>query len=320
MSTIVDPSIAACQEAARRLLRGMVVALPTETVYGLAACTFNPAALQHIYALKGRPSDNPLIAHVLDAQHARRLTTIWTNRAQQLADAFWPGPLTIILPRHPDVPDAAAGGRPTIAIRAPRHDVFRAVLARTGEPLSAPSANRSGHISPTRAQHVADDFADAADLLILDGGVSVYGIESTVVDLTVDPPVILRPGAVTLKQLRAVVPTIIAQRHDTQAHSPGTSDRHYAPRTPARCMPRAALIEELAQTRDRAVVLTFGAWEVPSPHVSIVMPIDAERFAHELYDALRAGDARRVDRLLIEEPPDDDAWHAIRDRIRRACV
>ncbi|MCA9294969.1 MAG: threonylcarbamoyl-AMP synthase [Phycisphaerales bacterium] len=320
MPSIVDPSIAACHEAARRLLRGMIVALPTETVYGLAARTFDPAALERIYSLKGRPADNPLIAHVLDAEHARRLTTIWTERAQQLADAFWPGPLTIILPRHPDVPAAAAGGRSTIAIRAPRHEVFRAVLARTGEPLSAPSANRSGHVSPTRAQHVADDFADDADLLILDGGASVYGIESTVVDLTSDPPVVLRPGAITLEQLRAVVPTIITQRHDAQIHSPGTSDRHYAPRTPARCVPRNTVVDELAQSTGRAVVLSIGALEIPALHVSMVMPIDAEHYAHELYDALRAADAHHADEIVIEEPPDDAAWHAVRDRIRRACA
>jgi len=317
MATIVEPSVAACQHAARRLLRGELVALPSETVYGIAGRTFDPHAIERIYAAKRRPMDNPLIAHVLDAAHARRLVSIWTETAQRLSDAFWPGPLTMILPRHPDVPAIAAGGRRTIAVRAPRHDVFRTVIARAGEPLSAPSANRSGHVSPTRAQHVADDFPDD-DLLILDGGASVYGIESTVIDMTCATPTILRPGVIDHATLVEVLGTVAQHEAHDQLDSPGTSTRHYAPNTPCAVAPIDAIVRALDDAAHPVVVLTTTPLEVRSPHQRCPMPDDARAYAHSLYAALRRADACELERILIETVPDDRAWDAVRDRLTRA--
>lgn len=320
MPTIVEPSVAAIGEAARRLLLGHVVALPTETVYGLAGRTSDLTALQRIYALKGRPEDNPLIAHVLDANQAQRLTPRWSAAAQQLADAFWPGPLTLILPRHPDVPAIATGGRSTIAIRAPHHDVFRAVLARTGSVLSAPSANRSGHISPTLAQHVANDFADDESLLILDGGATVIGIESTVLDLTTTVPLVRRPGAITIDAIRDVIGDVDHVDDGAQSDSPGTSSRHYAPRTPATLVATADLRHAIEAVVGRAVVVRWTDANVPAPHESVRMPDDPVAYAAALYRVLRDADACAADAMLIERPPETPAWRAIYDRLRRATI
>ena len=191
-------------EAATRLEGGGVVVMPTETVYGLAGSTMHPAAIDSIYRIKGRPSDNPLIAHVLDADGARSVVTGWDDRCDRLVDAFWPGPLTLVLGRSDAVPPAASGGRDTIAVRCPRHPAARALLKVFGGPVSAPSANRSGSVSPTTAAHVMDEF-DGVDeeLLLIDGGPCAIGIESTVLDLTTDPVRILRPGSITASNSKA---------------------------------------------------------------------------------------------------------------------
>jgi L-threonylcarbamoyladenylate synthase len=316
----VEPTDDAIAEAAARLRDGHVVAFPTETVYGLGADTFSAAAIERVYALKGRPLDNPLIAHVLDEPQARAVVAGWDGSCARLARRFWPGPLTLVLPRAPDVPEAATAGWPTIAVRAPDHAVARALLAAFGGSISAPSANRSGHVSPTTARHVADDFADAADLLILDGGPCAVGVESTVLDLSGAVPCVLRPGAVTLEALRDELGEVAVGDMAQQAASPGTTMRHYAPRAPAELVPAAELAERLRALRGPAVVLCFESGAVGAPHRAIVMPRSPEAYAARLYGALREADALRPQRIIIEQPPiNGGMWLAVHDRLLRAA-
>jgi L-threonylcarbamoyladenylate synthase len=315
----VEPSDDAVADAAARLRDGRVVAFPTETVYGLGADTFNPSAIDRVFALKERALDNPLIAHVRDAGQARAVVTGWDDRCTSLVERYWPGPLTLVLPRHGRVPDQATAGWPTIAVRAPAHPVARALLAAFGGPISAPSANRSGHVSPTAAGHVADDFADAEDLLILDGGACEVGIESTVLDLSRDVPTVLRPGAVSVEDLRVKLGEVTVGDIALQVASPGTSLRHYAPHAATELVEGPAVADRLRAQSGPAVVLCFDAGAVGAPHRAIVMPDGAAAYAARLYEALRAADARRPERILIERPPASGGlWLAIHDRLRRA--
>ena len=222
------------KQAVTALTTGQPVVMPTETVYGLAAPTHDVAVIRRVYELKGRPTNNPLIAHVASVADVRPLTTAWHPLIDPLAEACWPGPLTLVVGAAAAVPKEATGGRSTIAIRVPQHPVAQALLEAFGGPLSAPSANRSGRVSPTTADHVAQDYADVAaakDLLVLDGGMCHTGIESTVLDLTTPLPRILRLGSVSVDTLREVVgPLAKEDIPDHQTHAPGTAQRHYAPR------------------------------------------------------------------------------------------
>ncbi|MBX3355625.1 MAG: threonylcarbamoyl-AMP synthase [Phycisphaeraceae bacterium] len=308
--------------AADELRAGGIVAFATETVYGLGADTFNASAVRRIYELKGRPLDNPLIAHVIDAVAAKRLVTGWDHRCDRLASRFWPGPLTMILPRHPDVPQESVAGLGTIAVRSPRQPLARSLLYAFGGPISAPSANRSGHVSPTTAMHVADDFRDSERLLILDGGLAGYGIESTVVDLTGDRVTVLRPGSITLEQIRRVLGRAYAVEGTEQGIAPGTSPFHYAPRRRATIVPSESLagrLDELARRNATAAVLALTPTLVGAPHQVIVMPDDADGYARHLYRALREADTVQVDEILIELPPErEGVWLAVHDRLTRA--
>lgn len=312
------------------LVDGGVVGFPTETVYGLGAEALTGAALDRIYELKGRPDDNPIIAHVADAEHAAALVEHWDDRAAALTRRFWPGALTLVLRRATHVPDRLTAGRDTIAVRSPAHSVARALIDRLRAAydgaerrlgrgaVAAPSANRSGGVSPTTARHVAADFAES-DLLILDGGPSDVGIESTVLDLGVDPPVILRPGIVTAAQLDDVLGAVRAGHFEQQAASPGTSRSHYAPRTLTSCVDASAL--EAALGAGPAVVLGFAETVVAPPHEVIELPREAAEYAARLYDALREADTRGASSIVIVRPPDaGGAWVAIHDRIRRATA
>jgi len=317
-ATVSEAAVAA---AADRLRAGEPVAFPTETVYGLGADTFNTAALERVYALKGRPADNPLIAHVLDADQARRVAAVWEDRCELLANSCWPGPLTIVVPRAAGVPRIATAGWPSIAVRAPAHPVARRLLDAFGGPISAPSANRSGGVSPTTAGHVAADFADHADLLVLDGGPCTVGIESTVVDLTGDVPRLLRPGPVGIERLRAMLGEVTVPDSVAQAPSPGTTPRHYAPQTPTAIVDAAALAGRLAETTAPATVLCFAAATVPPPHRAIEMPPTPEAYAARLYAALREADRAGPQRILVVRPPSvEGLWKAIGDRLQRATA
>jgi L-threonylcarbamoyladenylate synthase len=321
MARIVKPTSDLIEQAARRLREGSVVAFPTETVYGLGADTFHVTALNAVFDLKGRAADNPLIAHVADVTGAQRLVENWDDRCAALATRFWPGPLTLVLPRRDDVPDRSTGGRETIAVRCPRHPIAQELLRAYGSAISAPSANRSGHVSPTTAQHVAEDYADVGHLLVLDGGPCEVGLESTVLDLTARMPRVLRPGSVTATELREIVEDVRTPTIERQESSPGTTPRHYAPRTPADLVEPEQLTQHLLELDTPAVVLCFSARSILPPHQSIEMPQGAGDYARRLYDALREADATGRARIVIESPPTtNEVWKAIHDRLRRAVA
>ncbi len=322
MPTIVKASDTNCKRAAQMLREGYVVAFPTETVYGLGGDTFNTTALRRVYEMKSRPADNPLIAHVINAEEASTLTDHWDKRCQHLTEQFWPGPLTLIVSKATVVPDEATAGYPTIAIRSPAHAVARALLSRFGGPISAPSANRSGHVSPTSALHVADDFFETEDFLILDGGPCDLGIESTVVDMTAKIPRVLRPGNVSVDQLcEALGARVELATEHRQSISPGTSRSHYAPRTEVVLISTDDLPTTLTTAHSRCVVLAVSAIDITSPHDFIAMPKDGEAYAARLYDALRQADALQAERIIIERPKlRSGVWEAIGNRLARASA
>ena len=315
---------ASIREAVTRLKSGGVVVIPTETVYGLAASTFDESALAGIFTLKGRPNDNPLIAHVLDQDQAATLVSGWDDRCRRLADQFWPGALTLILHRRPEVPAIAAGGRDTLAVRCPAHPVARRVLQGFGGPVSAPSANRSNRISPTRASHVVDDYKsvpEAGDLLILDGGPCDIGIESTVLDMTSSIPTVLRPGSITRSQLSEVIGPVERFDPTEQIHAPGTSARHYAPQTPMVLLDRDEIdSRSRAATHPLGVVSIGSDPDVSGSHIVHVLPNDPSRYGEMIYSVLRGLDEADVERILIEHPPRTPDWDAVRDRLQRGSV
>lgn len=316
---IESPREEILSEAVACLASGGVVAIPTETVYGLAASTVDPDAIRSIYRIKGRPSDNPLIAHVPDPDTARSITNGWDERCDRLAKAFWPGPLTLVLDRSADVPDIASGGRTTIAVRCPRHPVARSILTRFGGPISAPSANRSGSVSPTTAQHVLEDFApidDPSDLLVLDGGPCDIGIESTVIDLTGEEARVLRPGSISCEQLQDVIGTVHDHHSVVQGDSPGTRSRHYSTRTPIRIVGSPSELRTIASGHDRVAVISTSG-DTGFDH-EFHLPGDPVGYAEGMYAAMRRADDTGADLIVMECPGDGPSWRAVRDRLARA--
>jgi L-threonylcarbamoyladenylate synthase len=281
--------------------------MPTETVYGLAADALNPAAVRATFAAKGRPADNPLIVHVLDLEGARRVAREIPEAAAKLAEAFWPGPLTLVLPKRPEVPAEVTAGLDTVAVRVPAHPVARALLKRWDGPLTAPSANLFSGLSPTRPEHLEPRLLEHV-ALVLDGGACEVGIESTVLDLTVDPPRILRPGGVGRSEIERVLgkPVGLLREQEDAGRSPGTFPRHYSPRTPL------VLVDRLSP--DQAG-LTFSA---PQNKGQIQLPADPPQYARRLYDALHTLDKAGFPALHVESPPRGDEWESVWDRLRRA--
>jgi len=339
-----DPEVLA--EAAARLRRGDLVAFPTETVYGLGANALDARAVERIYAAKGRPAWNPVIAHVADLEQAQRLARRWPDTAQALAEAFWPGPLTLVVPRADTVPDVVTAGGDAVGLRVPDHPVALALLKTAQVPVAAPSANRFTHVSPTTAAHVLRSLGDRAPL-VLDGGTCRVGIESTVVDCTSADVVILRPGMLGREVLQDAVQSLgVVVRHAAPRHvahdvtspavgdvprAPGMADRHYAPRAdvwlfdPSQREEIASALALRAEARnvsDVVALLRTGAWQQPTPvpmHQQL-LPDDPARYAASLYAALHEADARDSALILLEAPPaDDPAWEAVRDRVRRAA-
>ncbi|MEN9773894.1 MAG: hypothetical protein RL322_964 [Pseudomonadota bacterium] len=314
----------AIEQGAGRLIAGELVVFPTETVYGLGADAAQPQAVAAVYRLKGRPADHPLIVHTADTDRAR-LWAQWNETAEQLAQAFWPGALTLILPRAARAPDAACGGQPTIGLRVPSHPVAQALLQDFhrlgGLGLAAPSANRFGRVSPTMARHVQDDLgADAP--MILDGGPCGVGLESTIVDLSRAQPALLRPGGVAVAEIEAVLGTGLMTGGAGAPRVSGTLAAHYAPGRPLELWAGDQLVDRLNELTARGLrVAVWSAMRPASPHgYWLERSMDPIEVGQRLFADLRALDASGVDVILVEEPPDSPAWLAVRDRLGRAAV
>ena len=317
---------AAVARAAEQLAAGELVAFPTETVYGLGARADSDEAVAKIFAAKGRPSDHPLIVHVTDEAAAFAFARDWPAAARKLADAFWPGPLTVIVPRRPEIGAASAGGQASIGLRCPAHPVARALLraaaARGVAGVSAPSANRFGRISPTSAAHVDEEFG--ASLTILDGGDCEMGIESAIVDCTRTPPALLRPGVLTRSALEAVLGGRLREAGMDAPRASGTLEAHYAPRAKLRLMPaeqlRVALHVLPKSTVNPVAVYSRTVTPGRAVRAARTMPDNPVAAAHELFAALRELDATGASLIWVETPPDGPAWEGVRDRLQRAAA
>ena len=299
--------------AADALRAGELIAFPTETVYGLGANALDPAAVAKIFAAKGRPATNPLIVHVADESQVGGVTAAWPDEAKKLATKFWPGPLTIVVPKGRNVPDAVTAGGLTVAVRCPALASARAIIAAAGVPVAAPSANRSGELSPTTADHVLKSLAGKVHL-VFDGGPCVGGLESTVVALTSFQPRLLRPGPITVAQLEAVLGPIDATppklTADAPMPGPGMLPKHYAPRTPLEC----------AESETEWLFL-IDLYETAGLKVGRArFDADPARVMATLYAELHALDDAGHDRLIALLPPPTDATRAIRDRLARAAL
>lgn len=312
-------------QAAEVLRAGGLVAFPTETVYGLGAHALDPRAVERIFRAKDRPAFNPLIAHLSGIAGARELAAEWPPEAEQLAAAFWPGPLTLVLPKKPHVPDLLTAGLPAVGIRVPAHPVALALITAAGVPIAAPSANRFTELSPTTATHVMKSLGDRVDVL-LDGGPTMVGIESTVVDLTGAVPQLLRPGVLSAHQLSEVVGRPVARGGEpvgaAPRHSPGMVERHYAPKAELRVLDPAALAQSAAENSPAAAsdtgALLLHPLAVGADHV-IRMPTDPAGYARQLYAALHSLDDAGCRLILVEKVPDSEQWIAVQDRLRRAA-
>lgn len=317
-----DPD--AVQAAAQRLAEGELLGLPTETVYGLAARADQDGAVAKIFAAKGRPSDHPLIVHVLDAAAAEPFADHLPAAARRLMEAFWPGPLTVIVPRRPGVAEAAAGGHATVALRSPAHPVARAVMAAARglgvDGLAAPSANRFGRVSPTQARHVVEEFGPG--LMVLDGGACEVGIESTIVDCSRARPALLRPGLLARSRIEAVLGEPLADPDAAAPKASGTLAAHYAPSAHVRLLDADALALRTATAAASGGlegVAVYSRAQLPAWHWQ-PQPGDPAAVAHELFAVLRALDAAGAREIWVEAPPRDPAWDGVRDRLSRAAA
>jgi len=310
-------------EAARRLAAGELVAFPTETVYGLGADAANPTAVAKIFAAKGRPADHPLIVHIGSSAQLAQWAAEIPEAAKKLAAAFWPGPLTMILRKAAAVNVAVTGGQDTVGLRCPSHPVAQALLAAFAKvgsgAIAAPSANKFGHVSPTTAQHVREEFGP--ELMVLDGGACEVGIESTIVDLSRGHPVLLRPGAITREQIAAVVGEAPRSRDDAAPRASGTLAAHYAPRTPLELAPEAMVedrVREMVAQGKRVAVLARGPARASAATLWQAAAESPAAYAHDLYAHLRSLDTSGADLIVVEAPPADVAWDAVNDRLARA--
>jgi L-threonylcarbamoyladenylate synthase len=319
----------AVARATEVLKAGGVVALPTETVYGLAANALDSAAVAKIYEIKGRPAHNPVIVHVTNRAMALRCAANWPEAADRLAHAFWPGPLTLVVPRSAVMPDQVTAGGDTVGVRLPSHPLMAAVINACGFPLAAPSANLANRLSPTAAAHVVEQLGDRIPLVI-DGGDCAVGIESAVVDVTGPAPVLLRPGVLTVDALSAAVgaPVILASSAEGgPLKSPGRLKRHYAPRARLvvagwKSEPELAqLVACLGADPDRIFILAHTCIPMHGrfPRVA-VLPDDPEAVARALYGALHAADAEGAEVIIVEAPPAASEWAGVADRLARGAA
>ncbi|MCJ7450933.1 MAG: L-threonylcarbamoyladenylate synthase [Steroidobacteraceae bacterium] len=308
--------------AVEALREGEIVAFPTETVYGLGADARNPDAVRRVFELKGRPATHPLIVHIEHQRALERWALVVPPVALALAEKFWPGPLTLVLRRAPAVDLAVTGGQDTVAIRVPAHPVAQQLLKGFGSGIAAPSANRYGHVSPTRTEHVREEFGDAVRT-ILDGGDCRIGLESTIVSCVDAVPRLLRPGFITLTQLRAVVPEVEGTPATDSPRVPGSDVKHYAPSTRLSIVTSATLEEVVGQlTADgrRVAVLATRPPRTANKYMTWVNAgRRADAYARELYVGLRTLDKSGASEILVEEVPEGEAWDAVRDRLHRAA-
>jgi len=306
-------SQAELNNAAALLREGRLVAIPTETVYGLAANALDAAAVARIYEMKGRPAASPLIVHVADLAMARSLARVWPEEAEVLAARFWPGPLTMVVPKAAHVPGNVTAGLDTVGLRMPSHPVALELIRRAAVPIAAPSANRFTELSPTTAEHVRQTFGGVLECIV-DGGPCEVGIESTVVSLCGDEPVLLRPGMISREQLEQALgrPVAVAGVVEGAHPSPGMHHKHYAPRTP------------VLLVRDGQLPAGKGAflWRKREADAELLLPMpsDPVRYARFLYEALHRADHAGLDWIAVEMPPDGDEWSAVWDRLRRAAA
>jgi len=325
---ILDGTDASAITIAASVLRsGGLVVFPTETVYGLGADGLNPEAVARIYEAKGRPPTNPLILHVADSEAANPLVNDWPDIARRLTEKFWPGPLTIILPASDIVPDIVRAGNPTVAIRSPNHPVAQKLLREFNGPLAAPSANKTTETSPTKPEHVLSSLGERVELII-DGGRTSAGIESTIISLAETPPRLLRPGPICPMELEAITGPITrfdgsVSVNDVQA-APGMSNRHYAPKAKLTVHKPSELfnVQKKIQSESgqKVVAVVFGD-EIKSPlsceHRRL--PADPKSVSARLYAILHDLDSQGCQRILFQEPPQTDEWLAVRDRLARAA-
>lgn len=280
--------------------------MPTETVYGIAADATNPDAVKKIFAAKGRPSDNPLIVHISDFIQLDEVVGAWNDSADVLANRFWPGPLTLILKKSELIPDEVTGGLDTVAVRMPSHPVALELIEACGVPLAAPSANRFMQLSPTRAEDLDPEIAKHVGM-VLDGGPCVIGLESTVVDVTTDPPTVLRPGGVSRGDIEAALGVPLGQLpHGGPRRAPGMYLRHYAPKAAVK------LVDRLGKN---AAGLTFHE---AANERQVKMPLDAAAYGAALYAALHQVDSKQPEMIEVEIPPETAEWEAVHDRLRKA--
>ncbi len=304
------------------LRRGGLVGLPTETVYGLAADAENELAVRRIFAVKGRPSTHPLIVHLANIDAVRTWVARLPPEAEALAAAFWPGPLTLVLPRSTRASDTVTGGQGTVAVRVPAHPVAQSVLAAFGGGLAAPSANRFGRVSPTRAEHVVADLGGDVDV-VLDGGPARVGVESTIVDLSGPVPALLRPGGVTREALEKVLRRPLPSRATNDVRAPGMLPSHYAPRAGlvlANRIEAAGLAAELLSAGRRVAVCAPEGLATPPGAVYLAVPEDVAGLARSLYELLRSVDAAQVDIAVVVVPEEAGLGLAVLDRLRRAAA
>ncbi|MBU1192390.1 MAG: threonylcarbamoyl-AMP synthase [Gammaproteobacteria bacterium] len=312
----------AIQQAAAALRAGGLVALPTETVYGLGADAMNPAAVARIFALKGRPATHPLIVHIGSVAALDQWAVKIPDAARRLAEAFWPGPLTLILQRQTQVLDAVTGGQDSVGLRMPAHPLALALLTEFGGGIAAPSANRYGHVSATTAAHVREEFGTAVDF-ILDGGPCHVGIESTIVSFLGDEPIMLRPGSITSSTLAEVLgrPLFAADGVQSLPRAPGSDAAHYAPLTPAICVTATGLAQRVAQQQPASVAYLHYSDLAPALAERLItrrLSAEPAAYAQQLYAALRWADTLGLSQLLIETPPAGEEWLAVQDRLSRA--
>lgn len=313
----------AIRRAAELLRAGKLVAFPTETVYGLGALALDPEAVRGIFAAKGRPAKNPLIVHVATSEQAKEVAAGWPEEAQALAERFWPGPLTLVLPKAAGLPPEVTGGLEAVGIRVPAHPVALELIRAVGAPLAAPSANRYTEVSPTSAAHVERSLGGRIHA-ILDGGDTTVGIESTVLDLSGDTPMLLRPGAVAVSELEEVIGSVRrlgGEGAELHLPSPGLARRHYAPGAKVSLFDPEELSARAAGADETVGVMARSPRPPGAPGAArwVQMPASPAAYARQLYRTLHAMDEAGVESLWIELPPDEEAWEGVRDRLRRAA-